>query len=81
MSGTFWVANIIIWESDLSELVTGVLPPMFTRGWILAKGRRFITDAWWLVTLPGRAIMVTILLINLFGDGLSGAHEPRLLNI
>ncbi len=79
--GTVRVANIIIWESGLSFLGMGVPPPMPTWGRMLAEGRVYITDAWWLVTLPGLAIMVTILSINLLGDGLRDAMDPRLRNI
>jgi peptide/nickel transport system permease protein len=79
--GTLRVANIIIWESGLSFLGMGVPPPMPTWGRMLAEGRIYITDAWWLVTLPGLAIMVTILSINLLGDGLRDALDPRLRNI
>ncbi len=79
--GTLRVANIIIWESGLSFLGMGVPPPMPTWGRMLAEGRLYITDAWWLVTLPGLAIMVTILSINLLGDGLRDALDPRLRNV
>ncbi len=79
--GTLRVANIIIWESGLSFLGMGVPPPMPTWGRMLAEGRIYITDAWWLVTLPGIAIMLTILSINLLGDGLRDALDPRLRNI
>jgi peptide/nickel transport system permease protein len=79
--GTLRVANIIIWESGLSFLGMGVPPPDPTWGRMLAEGRLYIIDAWWLVTLPGIAIMVTILSINLLGDGLRDALDPRLRNI
>ena len=79
--GTLRVANIIIWESGLSFLGMGVPPPMPTWGRMLAEGRVYITDAWWLVTFPGLAIMVTILSINLLGDGLRDALDPRLRNV
>jgi peptide/nickel transport system permease protein len=79
--GTVRVANIIIWESGLSFLGMGVPPPMPTWGRMLAEGRVYIADAWWLVTLPGLAIMLTILSINLLGDGLRDALDPRLRNI
>lgn len=79
--GTLRVANIIIWESGLSFLGMGVPPPAPTWGRMLAEGRVYIADAWWLVTFPGLAIMVTILSINLLGDGLRDALDPRLRNI
>jgi peptide/nickel transport system permease protein len=78
---TVRVANIIIWESGLSFLGMGVPPPMPTWGRMLAEGRVYIADSWWLVTLPGLAIMLTILSINLLGDGLRDALDPRLRNI
>ena len=79
--GTLRVANIIIWESGLSFLGMGVPPPMPTWGRMLADGRDYITGAWWLATLPGLAIMLTILSINLLGDGLRDALDPRLRNV
>ena len=79
--GTLRVANIIIWESGLSFLGMGVPPPAPTWGRMLAEGRIYIGDAWWLATLPGLAIMCTILSINLLGDGLRDALDPRLRNI
>jgi len=79
--GTLRVANIIIWESGLSYLGMGAPPPMPTWGRMLAEGRVYIADAWWLVTLPGLAIMFTILSINLLGDGLRDALDPRLINV
>jgi ABC-type dipeptide/oligopeptide/nickel transport system permease subunit len=78
---TLRVANIIIWESGLSYLGMGTPPPMPTWGRMLAEGRVYITDAWWLVTIPGIAIMLTILSINLLGDGLRDALDPRLKNL
>jgi ABC-type dipeptide/oligopeptide/nickel transport system permease subunit len=79
--GTLRVANIIIWESGLSFLGMGVPPPDPTWGRMLAESRVYIADAWWLVTLPGLAIMATILSINLLGDGLRDALDPRLKNL
>jgi ABC-type dipeptide/oligopeptide/nickel transport system permease subunit len=79
--GTLRVANIIIWESGLSFLGMGVPPPAPSWGRMLAEGRMYITDAWWLATFPGLAIMCTILSINLLGDGLRDALDPRLRNI
>lgn len=79
--GTLRVANIIIWESGLSFLGMGAPPPAPTWGRMLAEGRVYIMDAWWLVTFPGLAIMLTILSINLLGDGLRDALDPRLRNL
>ncbi len=78
---TLRIANIIIWESGLSYLGMGTPPPMPTWGRMLSEGRVYITEAWWLVTIPGLAIMMTILAINLLGDGLRDALDPRLKNL
>lgn len=77
---TVRMASVIVWESGLSFLGMGVPPPTATWGRMLAEGKSYITDAWWLVTLPGLAIMLTILAINLFGDGLRDALDPRIQN-
>ena len=78
---TVRAANYIIWESGLSFLGMGVPPPTPTWGIMLAEGRNYILNAWWLVTLPGLAIMFTILSINLLGDGLRDAMDPRLKRV
>jgi len=76
--GTVRAASYIIWESGLSFLGMGVPPPTPTWGMMLSEGRDYILDAWWLATLPGLAIMFTILSVNLVGDGLRDALDPRL---
>lgn len=76
--GTVRAANYIIWESGLSFLGMGVPPPTATWGMMLAEGRNYIMNAGWLITLPGVAIMLTILSINLLGDGLRDIFDPRL---
>lgn len=75
---TVRMANVIIWESGLSFLGMGAPPPAPTWGRMLAEGRVYITDAWWLVTLPGLGIMLTILAVNLLGDGLRDSLDPRI---
>jgi ABC-type dipeptide/oligopeptide/nickel transport system permease subunit len=77
---TVRMASVIVWESGLSFLGMGAPPPTATWGRMLAEGRSYISDAWWLVTLPGVAIMLTILAINLFGDGMRDALDPRIRN-
>jgi peptide/nickel transport system permease protein len=71
----------MIWESGQSYLGMGVPPPMPTWGRMLAEGRIYITEAWWLVTLSGLAVLFTILSINLRGDGLRDSLDPRLKNL
>lgn len=47
---------------------------------MLSAGRQFIRDAWYVVTFPGLAIMITIFGLNMFGDGLRDALDPKLKN-
>ena len=75
---TLDMARVIVIESALSFLGLGVQPPAPTWGGMLADGRVYITTAWWLATFPGLAILITVLGINLFGDGLRDTLDPRL---
>jgi peptide/nickel transport system permease protein len=75
---TLDMARVIVIESALSFLGLGVQPPTPTWGGMLADGRVYLTTAWWLATFPGFAILVTVLGINLFGDGLRDTLDPRL---
>jgi peptide/nickel transport system permease protein len=75
---TLDMARVIVIESALSFLGLGVQPPTPTWGGMLADGRVYITTAWWLATFPGLAILITVLGINLFGDGLRDTLDPRL---
>ncbi len=75
---TLDMARVIVLESALSFLGLGVQPPTPTWGGMLADGRVYISTAWWLATFPGLAILVTVLGINLFGDGLRDTLDPRL---
>jgi peptide/nickel transport system permease protein len=75
---TLDMARVIVIESALSFLGLGVQPPTPTWGGMLADGRVYISTAWWFATFPGLAILVTVLGINLFGDGLRDTLDPRL---
>ena len=75
---TLDMARVIVIESALSFLGLGVQPPPPTWGGMLADGRVYISTAWWLATFPGLAILLTVLGINLFGDGLRDTLDPRL---
>ncbi len=72
------IGFLIIMESTLNFLGLGLQPPASTWGGILAEGRRNMVVSPWLPVLPGLAIMVTVLSINLFGDGLAALFDPRL---
>jgi peptide/nickel transport system permease protein len=75
---SFAVASTIIVESSLSFLGLGVQPPAPTWGGILSDGRAYLGTAWWVAALPGLAITVTVLSINLVGDWLRDLLDPRL---
>jgi len=75
---TLSLAGVIIAESSLSFLGLGVPPPKPTWGGMLSEGRQYIYDGWWVATFPGLAIMITVLGVNLFGDGLRDAYDPKL---
>jgi peptide/nickel transport system permease protein len=73
----FEMARMIITEAALGFLGLGVQPPIATWGNMLADGRDYIRDAWWLSAFPGLAIMVTASGVNLLGDGLRDLLDPR----
>ena len=70
----------IIIGSSLSFLGLGVQAPTAEWGADLASGRQWIQIAWWMTTVPGIAILIVILALNLVGDGLRDAIDPRLRN-
>lgn len=76
--GTFSMASAIISEASLSFLGLGVPPGIPTWGTMLADSRSYISTAWWLALFPGLSIFVTVLGINLLGDGVRDLLDPRL---
>ncbi len=77
VQATFAVGLGILAESGLSFLGLGVNPATPTWGLALNEGRDFIEQAWWISTFPGLAIVLTVLGLNLFGDGLRDALDVR----
>lgn len=75
---TLQMGTIIIAEASLSFLGIGVQSSVPTWGGMLSDGREFMRQAWWLATFPGIAISIVVLSVNLFGDGLRDALDPRL---
>ena len=75
---TLGAAQAILAGAALSFLGLGAQPPTPEWGLMLSEGRRYIRDAWWNSMFPGVAIMLTVLAINLLGDGLRDALDPRL---
>lgn len=74
---TFEVARTVILESALSFLGLGAPPNIPSWGSMLADGRQYMDTAWWLETFPGLAISISVLGVNLFGDGLRDVIDPH----
>ena len=74
---TLEIGMIIIGESALSFLGLGVVAPDISWGAMLADGRASMYQAWWVVALPGLAITVVVLSVNLLGDALRVMYDPR----
>ena len=77
VAGSLLVATAILIESGLSFLGLGD-PNVMSWGFQVGAGRTVLRRAWWIVTFPGLAIMLTVLAINLVGEGLNDALNPRL---
>jgi dipeptide transport system permease protein len=75
---TLSFSNAILDAAALGFLGMGAQPPTPEWGTMLAEAREFILRAWWVVTFPGLAILITVLAINLVGDGLRDALDPKL---
>jgi peptide/nickel transport system permease protein len=75
---SFLFAVSVLTEATLSFLGVGAVPPTPTWGNIMAEGRQYISDAPWIVAIPGAALMLTVLGLNLLGDGLRDVLDPRL---
>jgi peptide/nickel transport system permease protein len=74
---TLIIANNILTEAGLSFLGAGVQPPSASWGTLIADGQERIVTAPWLAIIPGIAIVLTVLSLNIFGDGLRDALDPR----
>ena len=78
VQATMGVAGAILSAAGLSFMGLGVQPPTPEWGYMLNAGKPYIRDAWWIVTFPGVTIMVAIFSLNLLGDGLRDALDPKL---
>ncbi len=74
--GSLTVATAILLESALSFMGLGD-PNLMSWGFMIGAGRTVIRNAWWVSVFPGVAILITVLAINLFGEGLSDILNPR----
>jgi peptide/nickel transport system permease protein len=75
---TVQLATMLLLESGLSFLGLGIQPPTASWGRMLAEGRDYLSNAWWISTVPGLAISLAVLGANLLGDGLRDLLDPNL---
>ena len=78
VQATLGFSNAILEAAALGFLGLGAQPPTPEWGTMLAEAREFILARRWVVTFPGLAILITVLAINLIGDGLRDALDPKL---
>lgn len=75
--GTFEIARVFLLESAVSFLGLGVQPPTPSWGTMIADGREYVYDGWWIATVPGMAIVLAVLAFNFLGDGLRDVLDPK----
>ncbi len=78
VQATLSFSTAILDAAALGFLGIGAQPPAPEWGTMLAEAREFVLRAWWVVTFPGLAILITVLALNLLGDGLRDALDPKL---
>ena len=78
VQATLSFSSAVLDAAALGFLGMGAQPPASEWGTMLAEAREFILRAWWVVTFPGLAILISVLAINLMGDGLRDALDPKL---
>lgn len=75
--GSMWMASAIRTEASLSFIGLGVPPPTPTWGGMIREGFENILDSWWLAVFPSLAILITVLALNILGDALRDAIDPK----
>jgi dipeptide transport system permease protein len=78
VQGTLGFSSAILDAAALGFLGLGAQPPLPEWGTMLASARDYIDSAWWVVTMPGVTILLTVIALNLLGDGLRDALDPKL---
>jgi peptide/nickel transport system permease protein len=78
VAATLGMGGAILAAAALSFIGLGSQPPTPEWGRMLSEGRDYLRDAWWISTFPGVAIMLTVLGVNMLGDGLRDVLDPRL---
>lgn len=74
---TVRMAHVIILEASLSFLGLGIQPPTASWGSMVADGRVFMLESWWVSTFPGLAILILVLALNIASQGLRDAFDPK----
>ncbi len=80
VQATLYIATTLMVASSLSFVGLGVQPPSAEWGAMITAGRAYIKGNWWLITFPGLAILCSVFSMNVLGDGLRDALDPRLKN-
>jgi len=80
VQATLYIASTLMVASSLSFVGLGVQPPSAEWGAMITAGRAYIKGNWWLITFPGLAILLSVFSMNVLGDGLRDALDPRLKN-
>jgi peptide/nickel transport system permease protein len=75
------VGYVIILEATLSFLGAGIQPPTPSWGQMVADGKEYIVNAWWVALIPGAALALFVLAFNIFGDWLRDTLDPRLRSV
>lgn len=78
---SLWTAHAILIEASLSFLGLGIRPPTPTLGGMMLEGMNVLHEAWWLTVMPGVAIFAFVLALNVIGDRLRDAVDPRLKDV
>ena len=76
--GSLWLATAIRVEASLAFIGLGVAPPTATWGGMIREGFENILDSFWLALFPSFAILIVVFALNLLGDGLRDAIDPKL---
>lgn len=80
VQATLSVGSAILTTASLSFLGLGTQPPTSDWGEMLASGRQYLPEAWWLAVFPGLFVMLAVLSVNLLGDGLRDYFDPKAKN-
>ena len=77
VSATLGMGQIVLVEAGLSFLGVGVPPPQPSWGAMIADGQQWMTQAWWIATFPGIAVVLTVVAFSLLSDGIRDTFDPR----